>query len=154
MSEMQPTWLPAAVPLADGVPDPCRRFVPVAAVSLDGATGAAGAACVPEAFTNVTQECSQWVYPNKELSIMTEVRVRMAKLYANFHRPLVTAVSLVVEQVGLPTHRRSGAGPASYSANRFFTRRLYPRPAAQRPQLAIGFVDAIFALAPRCPRTF
>lgn len=73
VGELQPSWLPLAVPLADGAPDPCRRFVAVAPAGLDDNT------CSAETFSNLTQDCAQWVYPNKELSIMTEVRT---KLYA------------------------------------------------------------------------
>lgn len=90
---MEPAWLRAAIPTLGNTDkiDPCRRYVPIArtgtaadTVASRVAVGAVGAvrttrlsgeAC-GAAFSNVTEECSQYMYPNRDLSIMTEVSTR------------------------------------------------------------------------------
>lgn len=32
--------------------------------------------CTPDSFGNASVECTQWVYPSKQLSIMSEVKKR------------------------------------------------------------------------------
>lgn len=90
--EMRPDWLAAAVPVVDGVPHPCLRFVPTAESQ----------ACSPEAFSNETQECDQWVYPNKELSIMTEWDLTSCSTDHAWKLTLVGTANNVGRMLGLP----------------------------------------------------
>ncbi|XP_034255789.1 solute carrier family 22 member 21-like [Thrips palmi] len=76
-ADMRPSWLSMAVPLATPAaglaagtsgsgPDPCHRYAP-----LPAAPGARG--CAPGSFSNSTiVPCERRVFPNKDLSIMTE----------------------------------------------------------------------------------
>lgn len=96
MAELQPSWLPLAVPLADGSPDPCRRFVPVIAADMDGSV------CSAEGFTNLTQDCAQWVYPNKELSIMTEWDLTACGAGGDWQLTLVGTMNNMGRVLGLP----------------------------------------------------
>lgn len=79
-AEMQPPWLELAVPVGTsrgGGADPCSRYAPLpGAGALAGAegTGPWPGLCSGAIFSNVSVQCEQRVYPNKDLSIMTEVR--------------------------------------------------------------------------------
>ncbi|XP_026271624.1 organic cation transporter protein-like [Frankliniella occidentalis] len=94
LSEMAPSWLPMAVPLADGLPDPCRRFVALPGIDGDS--------CTAEAFSNLTQECTQWVYPNKELSIMTEWDLTPCASGGDWQVTLVGTMNNIGRVLGLP----------------------------------------------------
>lgn len=63
VADMQPPWLPAAML------DSCSRLAGIPGIRLDEDNST----CIPESFSNQSMECSQWVYPNKRLSIMSEV---------------------------------------------------------------------------------
>lgn len=83
--DMRPSWLPSAVPHRAGKPDPCRRFVPLSRAGTEtgsragSADGGIQASCAV-AFSNETEECSQYIYPNRDLSIMTEVSGRCCSM--------------------------------------------------------------------------
>ncbi|XP_034251017.1 organic cation transporter protein-like [Thrips palmi] len=76
-TDMEPAWLRAAIPTLDNKTDPCRRFVPImrTGTAASAAVGRGpkhlGDACTV-AFSNETEECTQYMYPNRDLSIMTE----------------------------------------------------------------------------------
>ncbi|XP_026281211.1 solute carrier family 22 member 21-like [Frankliniella occidentalis] len=75
-AEMYPRWLQSAVPYVDGAPDRCRRYVPLGRTGTPtGSATGPGTGRSPGchiAFSNVSEYCGQYMYPNRDLSIMTE----------------------------------------------------------------------------------
>lgn len=63
LADLRPPWLPSTMR------DSCSRLATLPL--LDDADNATWT-CSPESFGNETAPCSQWVYPSKQLSIMSE----------------------------------------------------------------------------------
>lgn len=108
-SEWSPAWLRSAVPFVDGKPDPCRRFVPVAVGSgagsgtgLLGAGGGGAAGCPAALFTNETEWCAEYMYPNRDLSIMTEWDLTSCSVDNAWRLTLVGTLNNFGRIIGVP----------------------------------------------------